>query len=96
MANTLYKQGGQHIATISLPQQEVKHPGQFVPEVLTGWTEGGPTDTANVPLLLDIETEDSEILNAEYHRLKGSKIPSEKNRLAQIAKELDRRNQEAT
>lgn len=59
-ANALFNRQDQASrAGLAMPTQEVKHPGQYVPDHLqgaVGWTEGGPTQNANVPLQLDEET----------------------------------------
>lgn len=62
MSDALYRAGGKNIGSIELPQKEVKHPGQYVPEHIAettgvvGFTESGATSSAAQPLLMDEET----------------------------------------
>lgn len=59
-ANALFNRQDQAgRAGLAMPTQEVKHPGQYVPDHLQGvqgWTESGPVQSANVPLQMDEET----------------------------------------
>lgn len=60
IAENLYRAvAGGELPMPAHPTQEVRHPGQYVPEHLqgaVGWTENGPVQSANVPLQMDEET----------------------------------------
>ncbi|HEY6019885.1 MAG TPA: hypothetical protein VIY48_08250 [Candidatus Paceibacterota bacterium] len=60
IAENLYRAvAGGELPMPTHPTQEVRHPGQYVPEHLqgaVGWTENGPVRGANVPLQMDEET----------------------------------------
>lgn len=66
-AEALYRNAANGMQAPTLPSVNVKHPGQYVPETITGWTEAGESTTANVPLLMDAGTR--ELLMERYNEL---------------------------
>lgn len=92
-SEALGKAMGEGVPALTIPKSvNVKHPGQYIPEAITGFTESGVTDSAAQPLILDEETkellmEELENLYKEANRENG-KLPPEKEARLQYLNKL--------